>query len=84
MAGELLVYGANGYTGRLVARRATELGLDPVLAGRNGPALAALARELGRPVRVFGLQGAAELRAGLAGVAVVLHCAGPFVHTSAP
>jgi short subunit dehydrogenase-like uncharacterized protein len=84
MAGELLIYGANGYTGQLVARRATELGLAPVLAGRNGPALAALARELGRPQRVFGLHDAAGLDAGLRGVAVVLHCAGPFVHTSAP
>ena len=30
-----LLYGAYGYTGRLAARRAVELGLRPVLAGRD-------------------------------------------------
>jgi saccharopine dehydrogenase (NAD+, L-lysine-forming) len=42
-----LIYGANGYTGELVARRALAEGERPVLAGRTGPAVAALAGELG-------------------------------------
>ena len=31
----LLIYGANGYTGALIARLAVERGLRPVLAGRS-------------------------------------------------
>jgi short subunit dehydrogenase-like uncharacterized protein len=79
-----MIYGANGYTGELAAREAARRGLKPVLAGRNGGAVAALARELGLASRAFGLDDPAALRAGLDGMTAVLHCAGPFVRTSAP
>jgi short subunit dehydrogenase-like uncharacterized protein len=79
-----MIYGANGYTGELAAREAARRGLDPILAGRNAEAVAALAVELGLPSRAFGLDDPAALRAGLDGIAAVLHCAGPFVRTSAP
>ena len=39
-----LLYGDNGYTGRLIAREAVVRGLRPVLAGRNPEAVVALAR----------------------------------------
>jgi short subunit dehydrogenase-like uncharacterized protein len=83
MERELLVYGANGYTGRLVAQQCLAAGLRPVLAGRDAAAVTALARELSLPHRAFPLQPAA-LDAGLDGVAVVLHCAGPFEDTALP
>lgn len=78
-----MIYGANGYTGRLIAREAAQRGLRPILAGRNAGALAALAKETGLAARVFGL-GADELARGLEGVDLVLHCAGPFSATCAP
>lgn len=78
-----MIYGANGYTGRLIALEAKRRGLTPMLAGRNSEALAALARETGFEQRVFGL-GADELERGLEGVSLVLHCAGPFSATCAP
>ena len=34
MSADFLLYGSYGYTGRLIARRALELGLKPLLAGR--------------------------------------------------
>ncbi|HTQ81054.1 MAG TPA: saccharopine dehydrogenase NADP-binding domain-containing protein [Thermoanaerobaculia bacterium] len=77
-----LIYGANGYTGELAAREAVAQGLRPILAGRNGGAVSNLARELDLPSRVFPLEDPAAVRAGLVGVAAVLHCAGPFLHTS--
>jgi short subunit dehydrogenase-like uncharacterized protein len=80
----LLLYGATGYTGELIARRAVERGLRPILAGRSAPALATLAAELGLPHRVFALDDAAAVDAGLEGVAAVLHAAGPFSRTSRP
>jgi short subunit dehydrogenase-like uncharacterized protein len=82
MTSRLLIYGANGYTGRLIARAAAARGLSPILAGRNREQVEALARELACESRVFALQG--DLRAQLAGASVVLHCAGPYVATSAP
>jgi len=79
-----LLYGATGYTGRLIARMAVERGLPPVLAGRNERKLRVLAADLGVEYRVFRLDDAAALEAALADVALVLHCAGPFVHTFRP
>jgi short subunit dehydrogenase-like uncharacterized protein len=86
-SGVWLIYGATGYTGALVAREAVRRGQRPVLAGRNREAVARLAQELGLASRVFDLDDPAALERGLAGpprIDAVLHCAGPFVHTSAP
>jgi short subunit dehydrogenase-like uncharacterized protein len=79
-----MLYGANGYTGRLVLDEALRRGLRPILAGRSAPAVEALAREHGLPARSFDLAHPATVRAGLNGVALVLHCAGPFSATAAP
>ena len=80
----LLIYGANGYTGTLIARLAASKGLEPILAGRDGEAVARLARALGFAHRVFALIDPAAVDAGLEGVAVVLHCAGPYSRTASP
>jgi short subunit dehydrogenase-like uncharacterized protein len=82
--GGILIYGANGYTGQLAARRACELGLPAVLGGRSGEALTALGAELGLPVRVFGLDDPTAVERGLKDIAVLLHCAGPFSATAQP
>jgi short subunit dehydrogenase-like uncharacterized protein len=79
-----LLYGATGYTGELVAREAVRRGQRPVLAGRNAEAVSTLASELGLDHRAFALDDPAVIRRGLEGVTAVLHCAGPFIHTSAP
>jgi short subunit dehydrogenase-like uncharacterized protein len=75
----VLIYGANGYTGELIAREAVRRGHKPVLAGRSAEKLAPLANELGLESRAFPLD-----KPQLDGIEAVLHCAGPFVHTSAP
>jgi short subunit dehydrogenase-like uncharacterized protein len=79
-----MIYGANGYTGELVAREAVRRGLKPILAGRNRDAVASLARELGLECRVFGLEEAGSVVANLNACRAVLHCAGPFSRTSQP
>jgi short subunit dehydrogenase-like uncharacterized protein len=78
-----LIYGATGYTGRLIARLAADYGIAPVLGARSG-AVAELARDLGLEHRVFALDDAAAIDRALDGIGVVVHCAGPFIHTSAP
>jgi saccharopine dehydrogenase (NAD+, L-lysine-forming) len=79
-----LLYGANGYTGTLIARLAVARGERPVLAGRSAPKVSALAGELGLDHRVFGLADPDGIRRGLEGMTAVAHCAGPFSATAGP
>jgi short subunit dehydrogenase-like uncharacterized protein len=79
-----MIYGANGYTGRLAARFATGRHLNPVLAGRHAEPIRQLAHELGLQSRVFDLTDPAVSATNLGGIAAVLHCAGPFSATSKP
>jgi short subunit dehydrogenase-like uncharacterized protein len=79
-----MIYGANGYTGRLVAAEARRQGLRPVLAGRRAGPIEAVASELDLPARVFDLDDTGAAAAALANMALVAHCAGPFAATSAP
>jgi short subunit dehydrogenase-like uncharacterized protein len=79
-----MIYGANGYTGRLVAKEAVRRGMRPVLAGRNAVAVKQLAADLGLEYRIFGLDDANDLAAAIEGLRLVLHCAGPFSVTSRP
>jgi short subunit dehydrogenase-like uncharacterized protein len=47
MAGRIIVFGATGYTGRLVCEQLVERGQKPTLAARDSSRLEALAGELG-------------------------------------
>jgi short subunit dehydrogenase-like uncharacterized protein len=68
MHNQFVIYGANGYTGALIAREAAARGQRPILAGRNAAALAALAGELGLDYRAVALDDAAGLDNLLDGV----------------
>ncbi|MCX2731537.1 saccharopine dehydrogenase NADP-binding domain-containing protein [Saccharopolyspora sp. NFXS83] len=81
MNGRLLVYGATGYTGRLVAQHAAAIGLDVTVAGRDPGRVTALADELGVEARTFGT---GDARDALADVDCLLNVAGPFRHTARP
>lgn len=84
MTGDLLIYGAYGYTGRLVSREAVETGLAPTLAGRRAEPLEAHATDLDCDHAVFSLEHPEVVAANLAGVDAVLNCAGPFTATAEP
>jgi short subunit dehydrogenase-like uncharacterized protein len=77
-----LLYGANGYTGQLIAREAVRRGMRPVLAGRSKRKVLDLATELGCPSAVFELSDHTALVSSLEHVSAVLHCAGPFSATA--
>jgi short subunit dehydrogenase-like uncharacterized protein len=78
--GPIAVYGATGYTGRLIAAELKAAGADFVLSGRNGQKLDSLAAELGDGVRTeaVSLDDEAGLRALLSDCSAVIACAGPF------
>src|SRR4028119_201415 len=84
MSAHFLLYGANGYTGTLIATEAIKRGLRPLLAGRNSNKLETLATTLGLEYRAFSLEDTTAVDAALLDVPVVLHCAGPFSQTSKP
>ena len=77
-----MIYGANGYTGRLIVKEALKRGLQPILAGRSREAIEAIAAESDLDSRVFELGDSLATVEGLKDVSVVLHCAGPFSATS--
>ncbi|MFY8207408.1 MAG: NAD(P)H-binding protein, partial [Arenimonas sp.] len=81
---EWMIYGANGYTGRLMVEEALRRGLRPVLAGRSREAIEPMAAQYGLPARVFGLDKPGAVEMGLRGIDLVLHCAGPFSKTALP
>lgn len=79
-----MIYGANGYTGELIARKAVQKGLKPVLAGRSKEKVQPLAEELGLDFQIFSLDEKSQVKQALIGIDIVLHCAGPFSVTSPP
>lgn len=81
--GPIAVYGATGYTGRLVLAELALRRVDLVLVGRNAERL----REVGVPgteTRVAALDDPAALVAAFAGCAVVVSCVAPFVSYGEP
>jgi saccharopine dehydrogenase (NAD+, L-lysine-forming) len=84
LSGPVMVYGATGFSGRAIAEQLCGAGHDVILAGRSEAGLRAVAEPLSTPFRVFDLRDPAALTLGLAGVAVVVHAAGPYLDTAAP
>lgn len=82
----IAVYGATGYTGKLVAAELRRRGLTAVLSGRNAAKLEAVKKDLGVdwPVRPAAVDEPAALRAAFTGASVVINCAGPFTFYGAP
>jgi short subunit dehydrogenase-like uncharacterized protein len=81
---KLLIYGATGYTGRMAATRAKEMGLDMVIAGRNESKLSELASGWEVEHRVLALDDPGAIKKALNEVSVLLNFAGPFAQTAEP
>jgi short subunit dehydrogenase-like uncharacterized protein len=79
--GPIAVYGATGYTGRLVVSELAEAGADFVISGRDPEKLDALRADLGldAPAVAARVDDPASLRSLLSDCAAVINCAGPFV-----
>jgi short subunit dehydrogenase-like uncharacterized protein len=84
--GPIAVYGATGYTGRLVVAELLKADADFIVSGRSPEKLDALRAEfeLDAPARAARLDDPASLRELLADSAVVIDCAGPFVKFGEP
>lgn len=76
----IAVYGATGHTGRFVLAELRRRGLPAVAVARDAARLAG--QDL--PVRQAALDDRQALDRALAGCAVVINCAGPFLDTARP
>jgi hypothetical protein len=84
MGGRIVVFGASGYTGALIAERLAAAGAEPVLAGRDTERLSAIAERIGgaevaradalRQNSVFALVGSGD---------VLISTVGPFTRYGA-
>jgi short subunit dehydrogenase-like uncharacterized protein len=75
----IAVYGATGFTGKLVCEELRRRDADFVIAGRNAQKLEALSEQLGGvPTEAAAVDDAAALRSLLEPCAAVIACAGPF------
>lgn len=79
-----MLYGAYGYTGRLIAQEASKRGHNPVLAGRSAEKLVPLAEKLNFDYIILDLKDESSLNKSLEDFDLVFHSAGPYKHTSAP
>jgi saccharopine dehydrogenase (NAD+, L-lysine-forming) len=81
----ITVYGATGYTGRLVCAELARKKLPFVISGRDEKKLKTLAQYCGNPeIIVAALDDAAALKKMASSAKVVLDCAGPFVLMGRP
>ncbi len=74
----IVLYGATGFTGKLVATELARRDVGFTLAGRNAGKLAVLAAEHGVPWQAAAAGDTRALRDLLADASVVINCAGPF------
>ncbi|MBX3132963.1 MAG: saccharopine dehydrogenase NADP-binding domain-containing protein [Gemmatimonadaceae bacterium] len=79
-----VIYGATGYTGRLIVAEALAQGLRPVISGRDAASLAVFAAETRLESRPASLDDPVALDRALSGMRAVLHCAGPFHRMAGP
>src|SRR5262245_38103866 len=92
MSIRILLYGATGYSGRLIAAEALRgdiaaIGpegrdLEIMLAGRDRIALEDMSRDCGLCHRVFGLEDPQRVVSALSQFDVVINAAGPFAQTA--
>jgi short subunit dehydrogenase-like uncharacterized protein len=80
----LLIYGAYGYTGELIVEEAMRHGLRPTLSGRDYDRTAELAQRTGLLFEAVRLDDRTALDRLVGSHAVVIHAAGPFIHTVGP
>jgi short subunit dehydrogenase-like uncharacterized protein len=80
----VLIYGATGYTGRLIAARLQDSGSEPVIAGRSPQRVQALAAQLGVTGWVMTPDDLNTLDEALGNVDVLINAASPFALTAPP
>jgi short subunit dehydrogenase-like uncharacterized protein len=81
MKNKILLYGATGYTGRLIIEELLKRNIKPILGGRNTEQLNLLSKKYALENVVFELNDTHRIKSALQPCKAVIHAAGPFIHT---
>lgn len=79
-----MIYGANGYTGELLANEAIKRGHKPILAGRSTGKLIPLAKSLNLDFLIFDLEDKNRVYRNIRDFDLVFNSAGPYKYTNDP
>ncbi len=79
---QVLVYGASGYTGKLICLRLKELNINFAIAGRDKAKVAELSSQLNVPYFVFETSDFGAWQEALRGSVCLINAAGPFALTA--
>jgi short subunit dehydrogenase-like uncharacterized protein len=79
---KIILYGANGYTAKLILDEMLTRGIIPVIAGRNVDAINTLADKYKFSPQIFSLKDFQVVKENLLGTHTLLNCAGPFSETA--
>lgn len=80
----ILLYGATGFMGELIAHGAARQGLPVTLAGRTAETLQRLSLDTGLPYAVFDVDDEAGAASALRGQRLLINASGPFHQTARP
>jgi short subunit dehydrogenase-like uncharacterized protein len=82
---DIVVFGATGFTGRLISQELKKLGLPYAIAGRDQKKLDPLSEQLGGvPIRVANVREPLTLNGLMEGARVLINCVGPFSRYGEP
>jgi len=79
---KILVYGAYGYSAKLIINELLKHNVLPIIAGRNEKKLNDVSEKFGLEKRVFSIDNFESVKENLAGINTLLNCAGPFKFTA--
>ena len=84
MSKKIMLYGANGYTSRLIIKELVGQNIKPVLAGRNQEKINSLADKHGFQFCIFSLNDSNDIDKNLKEVDILINAAGPYSLTAKP
>jgi short subunit dehydrogenase-like uncharacterized protein len=78
---KVFIYGAYGYTGKIIVDVATQKGYKPIIGGRNKELTTALAQQYGLQSEILSVEDYNQWNRVLSEVDLLINCAGPFALT---
>ncbi|MCX7876790.1 MAG: saccharopine dehydrogenase NADP-binding domain-containing protein [Melioribacteraceae bacterium] len=78
----LLIYGANGYSAKLILNELLKFNIKPILAGRNKKEIIEIAENYKLDYKIFDLENFELIVENLKGIHTLINCAGPFIFTA--
>jgi len=79
-----MLYGAYGFSGKLILEEAIKRGHKPIVAGRNEKKVSELAERYSLNKVVLDIEDKQALHRALEDVPLIFNAAGPFIHTAEP